>query len=116
MTSFGAKAKAELCGKRAYLMGDAGQRAERSLLAEGLVPDGDILVAGHHGSKTASGALFLLAARPETAIVSVGYNSYGQPAEETMARLEKYCPSVLRTDRDGDVTIYLKAEERAHGG
>ena len=107
---------AELCGKRAYLMGDAGQRAERSLLAEGLVPDGDILVAGHHGSKTASGALFLLAARPETAIVSVGYNSYGQPAEETMARLEKYCPSVLRTDRDGDVTIYLKAEERAHGG
>ncbi len=92
----------------ALIMGDAGEEAERALLRDGAVPDVDILAVGHHGSKTASGALFLRAAQPETAVISVGYNSFGQPAEETLARLDTYGAQVRRTDLEGNVIIKLR--------
>ena len=92
----------------ALVMGDAGEEAERALLRDGAVPDVDILAVGHHGSKTASGALFLRAAQPETAVISVGYNSFGQPAEETLSRLDTYGAQVRRTDLDGNIIIKLR--------
>ena len=104
----GVVALAHMLGSDVFLMGDAGLEAERALLADRTVPDVDILVAGHHGSKTASGAMFLRAARPETAIISVGYNSFGQPAEETLERLETYGAALHRTDLEGTVTIKLR--------
>ncbi len=104
----GVVVRATAAGRSVFIMGDAGTDAEMSLLRAGSVPDVDVLVAGHHGSKTASGAVFLTAAAPETAVISVGYNTYGQPAEETLARLERFCSAVHRTDLEGDVTIPLK--------
>ena len=98
-------------------MGDAGMDTEMALLADDLVPDVDILVAGHHGSRTASGALFLRAAQPETAVISVGYNSFGQPAEETLERINTYCGALRRTDTEGTVIIKLReGGDPAHGG
>jgi competence protein ComEC len=99
----------------ALIMGDGGTAAEWELLSQNLVPDVDILVVGHHGSKTASGALFLQQAQAETAIVSVGYNNYGLPAEEILQRLEEYCLQVLRTDQAGTVTIDMKTDESNYG-
>jgi competence protein ComEC len=99
----------------ALIMGDGGTAAEWELLSQNLVPDVDILVVGHHGSKTASGALFLQQAQAETAIVSVGYNNYGLPAEEILQRLEEYCLQVLRTDQAGTVTIDMKTDEEEYG-
>lgn len=107
--------RAESDGTTAYIMGDAGVDAELSLLAAGYGDDADILVVGHHGSKTASGAMFLRALRAETAVVSAGYNSYGLPAEETLLRLEEYCGRVLRTDEDGTVTIEMKTDDVTYG-
>ena len=52
--------------------------------------------------------MFLRAARPETALISVGYNSFGQPAEETLERLETYGAALRRTDLEGTVTIKLR--------
>lgn len=99
-------------GRSVLVMGDAGTDAELALLERGFAPDVDILVAGHHGSKTASGALFLRAIRAEAAVVSVGAgNSYGLPAEEVMDRLERYCGDVFRTDEDGTVVIPMKAND-----
>ena len=46
------------------------------------------------------------------AVVSVGYNTYGHPAEETLSLLEKYGFQVMRTDEEGTVEICL---EREHG-
>ena len=108
--------RAGLAGRSVLVMGDAGTDAELSLLQSGSVPDVDVLVAGHHGSKTASGALFLAAAAPETAVISVGYNNYGQPSEETLSRLDRFHVRVLRTDTEGTVTIPLRSEEIANGG
>ncbi len=99
-------------GATALVMGDAGETAERSLLEQGCLRDVDVLVAGHHGSASAGSALFLRAADPETAVISVGVNSYGLPSEEGLDRLDRYCDEVLRTDEDGTVTISMKETDR----
>ena len=107
----GIVALAELADMKALLMGDAGQGAENALIERGVVPDVDVLVVGHHGSKGATGPLFLRAADPETAVISVGAsNPYGHPAEETVERLEDYGAELLCTDECGNITIYRKAE------
>lgn len=95
--------------QNALIMGDAGTDAELALLDKGFAPRTEILVAGHHGSKTASGALYLQAIRPGAAVVSVGKNNtYGLPAAEVMERLKRYCGAVYRTDTDGTVVISMK--------
>ena len=97
---------AEYPEQSALIMGDAGTDAELALLEKGFAPDVDILVVGHHGSKTASGALFLRAIRAEAAVISVGEgNSYGLPAEEVLERLENYTDETYRTDVDGAVVF-----------
>ena len=107
--------RAALAGHEALIMGDAGKEAELALLRQGALGHADVLVAGHHGSKGASGELMLLAVRPDTAVVSVGYNTYGQPAEEALARLEAYAGAVRRTDLEGSVTLRLQADGGEHG-
>lgn len=68
----------------------------------------EVLVAGHHGSRFASGDALLSALGARLAVVSCGYNNYGHPTQETLDRLARYGLSVLRTDRDGTVTIRME--------
>ena len=42
---------------------------------------------------------------PGTVIISVGSNSYGHPAEDTLRRLARAGCDIYRTDRHG--TVYL---------
>ncbi|MGH7593823.1 MAG: ComEC/Rec2 family competence protein, partial [Gemmatimonadales bacterium] len=90
-------------GFRALLMGDAGFVAE-SAMAAGLRP-ANLLKVGHHGSRTASSAAFLVAVHPQAAVVSVGRNRYGHPSPEAMDRLAHAGVAVWRTDREGTVTV-----------
>ncbi|MDD4715749.1 MAG: DNA internalization-related competence protein ComEC/Rec2 [Oscillospiraceae bacterium] len=102
-----------LCSADAFdflLTGDMNSTVEQRLIEHGSLPDVEVLVAGHHGSKYATGDALLKAVRPETAIISVGYNTYGQPAEETLERLKKAGVFVYRTDTMGMVTV--KAGDR----
>ena len=86
--------------------GDRDGFGERSLLRHGDIPDVDILVAGHHGSKNSTCAELLSAVRPELVCISVGAdNSYGHPAQETLQRLHDYGCTVYRTDQHGTITI-----------
>jgi len=101
---------AEVADAEVLIMGDAGSDAELILLREGCLPDADILVVGHHGSKTSSGRLFLDAVEAELAVISVGNNRYGHPAEEILETLEEYCDLVRRTDLEGTVTIQVSEE------
>jgi len=89
-----------------YLVtGDADSALERALLAHTQLPDIECLVAGHHGSKYSTCIELLRAVKPETAVISVGYNTYGQPGEETLARLRGAGAAIFRTDEDGNVKI-----------
>ena len=107
----GIVALADLDGRTALIMGDAGQSCELAMVERGLVPDVDVLVAGHHGSKTASSPIFLLAARPETAAISAGRgNSFGLPAEDVVERLTDYGAAVRRTDVEGTLRIDMRTD------
>ena len=96
---------ASVGGWDALVMGDLGMAAERELAAEGAIPDVDILAVGHHGSRYSTSFELLEAAQPEMAVISVGYNNYGHPADEALARLNLAGARVYRTDIDGSITV-----------
>jgi competence protein ComEC len=92
-------------GFDALITGDMSAENERELISAAVLPDIELLVAGHHGSKNSTSDELLNTVKPETAIISVGYNSYGHPATETLERLALTGIMVYRTDVDGNVTI-----------
>jgi competence protein ComEC len=68
----------------------------------------DVLRVAHHGSDDAGLPGLLARTRPKLAIISVGAgNSYGHPTEGTLADLAAAGPGVLRTDRDGTISLVL---------
>lgn len=88
------------------ITGDRDGFGERSLLRSWDIPEVDVLVAGHHGSKNATCQELLQAVKPEIVCISVGKdNAYGHPAPELLQRLEDFGCAVYRTDRQGTITI-----------
>ena len=85
--------------------GDMDTTVEGRLVKYGNLPDTELLVVGHHGSRYAASEELLQAIQPELAVISVGYNTYGHPAEETLGRLARYGCDIYRTDWSGTVTI-----------
>ncbi len=85
--------------------GDMDAKTERALLAAYELPDIETLVVGHHGAKDATSEELLETLTPETAIISVGRNSYGHPAEQTLKRLLLAQAEIYRTDLQGTVHI-----------
>jgi len=70
----------------------------------------NILKIGHHGSKYSTSDEFLKAVSPNCAVIQVGKNSYGHPAERVMSLLEKNNVKILRTDINGDIVFYSDKE------
>ena len=85
------------------ITGDLDSAAERKALEQYDFPDVDVLIAGHHGSKYSTTDDLLDAVKPETACISVGSNSYGHPADETMRRLAEHGCGIYRTDLQGSI-------------
>ena len=82
-----------------------GGHGEAALLAQYDLPDLEVLVAGHHGSKYSTSARLLRQTSPELVLISVGENSYGHPSQEVLDRIAAIGAAVLRTDENGDITI-----------
>lgn len=87
------------------ITGDANTFVESLLVKYGTLPDIEVLAAGHHGSRHSTSELLLDAVQPETCLISVGYNTYGHPTDETLNRLAVRDIDVYRTDRMGHLTI-----------
>lgn len=94
-------------GRRSFLLtGDMEKPMERRALLDGEPLRADILKVGHHGSNTSSIDPFLSAVAPVFAIISDGYaNSFGHPNPKVLERLSEHRAGILRTDRDGLVTV-----------
>lgn len=92
------------------LTADADANVENNLLA--LYPglNAEILKVGHHGSKYSSNQTFLQSIHPSIAVISVGKNSYGHPAVETLERFTTIDTQVYRTDQDGTIKLILSGE------
>ncbi|MDT3680279.1 MAG: DNA internalization-related competence protein ComEC/Rec2 [Burkholderiaceae bacterium] len=97
------------------LAGDLEAGQERALVerfgAEGV--RADLLLAPHHGSNSSSSAAFLAAVAPRHAIVQNGYrNRFRHPADRVVDRYRAAGIELLRSDRDGAITIeYGRAED-----
>lgn len=91
------------------LTGDMNSAVEERLVKYGNLPDIELLVVGHHGSRYSTGEMLLQAVRPETAVISVGRNNgYGHPAQETLERLAQRNIAIYRTDLSGTVVVHRK--------
>jgi competence protein ComEC len=100
-------------GQRMLLAGDIGEEGEAELLdgrSAGTDLGCDVLKMPHHGSRHASGDGFLDAVSPRLAVASAGkFNRFGLPSPAALNRYARRDISVLRTDRDGAVSLTVDA-------
>jgi competence protein ComEC len=92
----------------ALITGDSAFISERILIEREALHDIELLVAGHHGSGRSTGEKLLDAVRPETAVISVGVNSYGHPSPQAISRLRNRGTDIYRTDLQGGIKISVK--------
>ena len=86
------------------ITGDRSTEGEQALMDHVTLPDLEILVAGHHGSRTSTSWELLNATKPEVVVISVGANNrYGHPTWETLERLDLFGCGVYRTDLEGTI-------------
>ena len=101
--------KIATAGTSVLLTADIEAVSEQALLARhrGQLK-ADWLVAPHHGSRTSSTPAFIEAVGAKTVIFPVGYRSrFRHPNAEVVRRYEASGAQLLRSDRDGAVTLRL---------
>jgi len=88
-----------------YTSGDTEPPAQQAIAESGLIHMVDLMKVSHHGSAYQYAPLLDLL-RPKVATISVGAgNTYGHPAQTTIAALEQRGVRVLRTDLDGAIAL-----------
>ena len=92
------------------ITGDMGGSTEKLLVETYDLPDIEVLMVGHHGSKYSTTEELLEAVTPETGIISVGENSYGHPTAEAMDRMAWQGMTLYRTDLQGNIVIQAGGE------
>ena len=67
-----------------------------------------ILKIAHHGSKTSTTEEFLKAVNPKICLIGVGENNmFGHPSDEIIKRLQNFGVKIFRTDKKGEISIYV---------
>lgn len=97
-------------GRRAILLGDAEERAQRGAVRafDGVV---DVMKAAHHGSCNGVLPETLAVWRPTVALVSCGAgNRFGHPHRAALQALRGIGAVVRRTDREGDLGVALSGQ------
>jgi competence protein ComEC len=99
-------------GRSLLFAGDIEADGESALVARALAV-ADVVKVPHHGSKTSSTAAFVAATHPAVAVISVGErNRWGFPNPGVTARWRGAGARVMRTDRDGGVTVTVDKRGR----
>ncbi len=87
-------------GRRVLFTGDLSEDGEPDF-----IPEADVLKVAHHGSSKATSRRFVEACAPEIAIISVGENNFGHPADETLEKLNAVGAKTLMTRDCGMITL-----------
>ena len=88
------------------ITGDMYVDMEQRLVQLVPLPNLEVLVVGHHGSRTSTSEELLMATFPRVAVVSAGLdNQHGHPHAEVQVRLHEFGASIYRTDRSGTITV-----------
>jgi competence protein ComEC len=71
--------------------------------------DSTILKVPHHGAPAPAVPEFIDAVSPDLSIISVGYdNPHGHPSDRMLRELERVGAKIMRTDRDGAITLKIR--------
>jgi len=87
------------------LPGDIGGEIEDGLVLSDPALRSDVLKVPHHGSRFSSTLPFLLAVKPQLAVLSAGAGSKELPSREALDRLAALSIPVLRTDKNGLICV-----------
>lgn len=94
--------RVEASGRTVLLSGDVEAIAQKDLGPIGV----DVMKVPHQGAAT-SDLRWLAESAPALAIISVGPNDFGHPSPDVVRTLESSGAIVLRTDREGTISIRL---------
>ncbi|MGE5473633.1 MAG: DNA internalization-related competence protein ComEC/Rec2 [Ignavibacteriales bacterium] len=89
------------------LTGDIQSEAESKILESDKNIHADILKIAHHGSPYSTTQNFLKKVSPSSAVISVGRNNFGHPADSVLQMLKQNNIKVFRTDKSGCITIEI---------
>ncbi len=104
----------EVDGLSILLTGDVDRKVEQVLVDLGL-PEVDILIAAHHGSKTSSSSAFIDALAPSAVIFSSGYkNKYGHPHPLVVNKYTQRNIKTFNTALDGEVYLLYDINKPYH--
>lgn len=94
-------------GLSVLITGDIGLRSESALLESSSKQlAADVLILGHHGSKSSSGTAWLDAVQPQLAVATVGYrNRFHHPHPTVLERLSARGVHVYRSDTGGALQL-----------
>ncbi|TDX51088.1 DNA internalization-related competence protein ComEC/Rec2 [Orenia marismortui] len=95
---------------KVLLTGDLEVEGEKRLLKKSIDLNSTVLKVGHHGSATSTSIDFITKVTPKLAIISVGDNNYGHPDLNVIKRLKKNKIEILRTDKDGAITLMTNGQ------
>ncbi|USB34547.1 ComEC/Rec2 family competence protein [Paenibacillus sp. YPG26] len=92
-------------GEHSFLLtGDSEADSEQDMLASGADLRSNVLLVGHHGSKSSTSVAFLKKVNPQYAVIQSGRgNKYGHPTQTILERLQKKGVKVYRNDTQGTV-------------
>lgn len=91
-------------GKTSFLfIGDAEEKSIDDILNNKIDINANVLMVGHHGSDTSTTDDLLDAVKADSAIISVGKNSYGHPTDSVLKLLHNHNIDIYRTDENGTI-------------
>lgn len=103
--------RVEFAGRSVLLAADIEAQAERGILQQNMHLRADVLKLPHHGSRSSTTSDFLAAVAPQAAVASLGWrNRFGFPHPEVVERLEAIAVPLLRSDRDGSVSLRIEPD------
>jgi competence protein ComEC len=95
----------------AMFTGDAERETLAWWIEHAALPRMSIVKVSHHGARSGTTAAFVHATSPDVAVISVGApNQYGHPSPITLNMWRAAARYVLRTDREGPVTVIGAAD------
>ncbi len=93
------------------LPGDIERGREQHLVQRGLLPQVDVVIAPHHGSRSSSSPPFVTATRPRILVFSAGHlNRWGFPAPAVVRRWAQSGACLLNTADSGAIVLGTAAD------
>lgn len=100
-------------GASVLMTGDATVASEALLLQRPQHLRSHVLKVAHHGSLSSTSPRFLDAVQPYLALLSVGQNQLGLPADDVLALLRGLAVPLVRTDLHGALRLVMRQHEIA---